>query len=117
MITPPYGPIAEAIAALHPGIQTATKYIDPKQVARATYIFKPDGRCRRVELRVTYGAPNYRERQFIKDCKRAGEPFPVRKVQLKPWPKKRTLGGVGTPPFSLPSRNPGYRDHGGHGST
>lgn len=89
MLTPPYAAIAAAIAALHPGIQTATKYIDPKQIARATYMRKPDGRSRYQNLIVSYGAPNYRERQFIKLCKRSGEPFPVRKVQLKPWPKKR----------------------------
>lgn len=27
--------------------------------------------------------------KFVRDCKRAFEPFPVKKIQLKPWPKKR----------------------------
>lgn len=95
MLTPPYGPIAEAIAALHPGIQTATKYIDAGEVARATYRQRPTSRSRRVQLIVTYGEPNYLEKRLIALCKQAGEPFPVRKVQLKPWPRKRVLKNPG----------------------
>jgi 2-keto-4-pentenoate hydratase len=38
------------------------------------------------EIVLTIGKPNYAERQFIRDCKIAGEPFPVKKIQL--WPKK-----------------------------
>jgi hypothetical protein len=37
----------------------------------------------------TYGRPNYREVRFIKKAQTAGEPFPVKKVQLQYWPTKR----------------------------
>jgi hypothetical protein len=72
----------------------ATKYLDDHTIVRATCIRwglpKPGkriGRCReysnRSELVLTVGRPNYRERKFIKLCKDAGEPFPVKKVQLR----------------------------------
>jgi len=38
---------------------------------------------------LTIGRPNYAEREFIKLCKKAGEPFPVKKMQLKFYPKKK----------------------------
>jgi len=40
---------------------------------------------------VTYGAPNYIEAKFVKVCKKAGEPFPVKKIQFRPFPKKRPV--------------------------
>lgn len=69
--------------------KTATKYLDPKFVVKATHQRKPGGRDRGQHIIVSFGRPNYLERKFIKDCKRAGEPFPVRKIQLRPWPKRR----------------------------
>lgn len=44
-----------------------------------------------MEIRLTIGKPNYAEREFIKDCKKAGEPFPVERVQLMHVPVKRPL--------------------------
>lgn len=73
----------------------AVKYVSEKFVVRAT---KPryrhqkkqwDKRDNRVSLIVTFGAPNYLERAFIANCKRAGEPLPVRKIQLRDFPKVR----------------------------
>lgn len=69
--------------------RTATKYIAPDQIVRATRIGKPDKRNKNVSVVLTFGKPNYSEQLFIKKCKKAGEPFPVKKVQLKFWPKKR----------------------------
>lgn len=69
--------------------KTATKYLTPKRVVRATWQFKPNTRSLREEMRVTYGAPNYLEACFIKKLLAAGEPFPVKKVQFKPWPKSQ----------------------------
>ena len=69
--------------------KTATKYLSPKQVVRATWQFKPHSRNTREEMRVTYGAPNYIEVKFIKALVKAEEPFPVKKVQFKAWPKPR----------------------------
>jgi hypothetical protein len=49
-----------------------------------------------IEIALTIGAPNYAARQFIKRCKQAGEPFPVKKLRFtyakprKPKKAKRT---------------------------
>ena len=64
----------------------ATRYLSPRLVVRATR--RRYGRARRAvrgvtEILVTIGKPNHRERAFIRDAKRAGEPFPVKKTQLQ----------------------------------
>ena len=69
--------------------KTATKYIDEKTVVRATWRHKPSGRNSREEMVVTIGIPNYLERDFIKSCKKAGEPLPVKKIQFRKWPIKK----------------------------
>lgn len=69
------------------GARTATKYWTEKlttKVSRPKYKGKPSRR--QIELVVTIGPPNYAERGFIKSCKKAGEPFPVRKIQLRGLP-------------------------------
>jgi len=71
--------------------QRATFYRDPKFTIKATRTAKPRANCRYESFIVTVGQPNYAERKFIKDCQKAGEPFPVRDVQLKAFPKKRTI--------------------------
>lgn len=76
-------------ALIESGAKTATKYLDPKTVVRATWRFKPRSGNRREEIVVTLGGPNYLERAFIKKCLKAGEPFPLKKVQLKPFPMKK----------------------------
>ena len=38
---------------------------------------------------LTCGKPNFAERAFVKKAVKAGEPFPVRKVQLKFPPQRR----------------------------
>lgn len=70
-------------------VHTATKYIDPKTTVRGTYVGKRDRRSKRHTIALSIGSPNYAERQFIKQCNAAEEPFPVRKVQLKFYPKKK----------------------------
>jgi hypothetical protein len=37
---------------------------------------------RQTEIVVTIGKPNYAERKFIELAKKAGEPFPIKKIQL-----------------------------------
>lgn len=71
------------------GARMATYYINDRLIVRATRRMAPDGRAKRVEMVLTYGAPNFVERRFIRLCKQAGEPLPVRRVQVKWWPKKR----------------------------
>ena len=66
----------------------ATKYISPTEVIKATRRHKRNKRAKRVEMVVTVGDPNYAEREFIKRCRQAGEPFPVKKIQLKFAKKK-----------------------------
>ena len=64
----------------------ATKYIDSKLVvsaARVLFNGKIDRRDTRTTIVLKIGAPNYQEREFIKMCRKADEPFPVERVQLK----------------------------------
>ena len=69
--------------------RSVTKYISPKLVVRATWRHKPSRKHTREEMVLTYGAPNYLETAFVKMAVKAGEPFPIKKVQLKLWPKKK----------------------------
>ena len=68
----------------------ATKYLSTGKVisaARPVYDWKlPRKNASREGIVLKLGAPNYEEREFIKRCKKAGEPFPVRKIQLKYLP-------------------------------
>lgn len=63
-------------------LKKVTRYLSPKLVVRATRQHKPDGRAARWTIVFTFGKPNYREREFIASCVKAGEPFPVKKLQL-----------------------------------
>lgn len=79
---------------LESGAIRATKYISPKEIVRAVRTsYRFNGRKIRkgenVEITLTLGKPNYAERLFIKQCQKAGEPFPVKKVQLKFPPQKK----------------------------
>lgn len=71
----------------------AAKYISPGMVVRASRkVFRgkiePDS-WNHVEVILTIGRPNHRQRQFIKLCQKAGEEFPVKKIQLQYPAKKR----------------------------
>jgi len=69
---------------LESGARTATKYLSARQIVRATRrTYRRGGGNGRTEILLTIGAPNYKERDFIKQCRAAGEVFPVKKVQLK----------------------------------
>lgn len=69
----------------------ATEYVNPKLICRATRKLygkrMPDVR-HNIEITLTVGKPNYMERDFIKKCLKAGEPFPVKKIQLKLYKPK-----------------------------
>ena len=69
---------------LETGARTAVKYLSPTEVVQATRIAY-DGRFskRVLDIRITIGRPNYLARRFVKSCQRAGEPFPVKKIQLR----------------------------------
>jgi hypothetical protein len=76
-------------ALLASDAKTAIKYLGSRLVVRATWRHRPQTRHTREEMVVTFGAPNFLERKFIKDCFAAGENLPVKKIQLRPWPQKR----------------------------
>ena len=64
----------------------ATKYLSESVVVKATrrlFNGRIDHREKRVEILLTVGAPNYAERRHIRTLRRAGEPFPVKKIQLR----------------------------------
>lgn len=70
---------------------SAIKYISPKHVVKATRVAvrgKIDKRYN-IDIRITDGRPNYHAREFIKRCQKAGEPFPVEKIQLKLFPERK----------------------------
>lgn len=80
----PYSKIARLVQSLQKtGASKATCYVSETETIKVTRMGKLDRRASRTELRVTFGRPNWAERQFIKACKRAGEPFPIKKVQLR----------------------------------
>ena len=80
-----YNAIIDAV--LKPQVYQATKYVSPTYVITATRKrFKgklQSARARQETLLLTIGKPNARARQFIASCERSGEPFPVKKIQLR----------------------------------
>src|SRR3990167_4035054 len=95
----PFDYIEPVIAMLlGTGALKATKYISKNQIVRAvlkTYKFnnhKPN-KVGNIEITLTIGRPNYIEREFIKACQKAKEPFPIKRTQLKLYnPKPKKLG-------------------------
>ena len=83
--------VAKVVAAATSDVRKATVYISPKLVVSACWRTKyhTHKRSTRQEYVLKIGAPNYREVAFIAACKKAGEPFPVKKVQLQHWPTPR----------------------------
>lgn len=81
------GACYQAIATLlDSGAVKATKYVSPKSTVKAKLKEFKNGAgslARTQEILLTFGAPNYEEREAIKKFKKAGEPFPVKRVQLK----------------------------------
>lgn len=87
-MTPPAINYTALIAAvLQPNIYRATKFISPTLVIKATRRrFKgklQNGRAKQETILLTIGKPNYLERHFIKLCRQAREPFPIKAIQLK----------------------------------
>ena len=70
------------------GARKATFYISKNLVVRATRRHAPDGRAKRTEMVLTYGAPNFVERRFIRLAAKSNTKLPT-KVQVKWWPKKK----------------------------
>ena len=66
------------------GAVRATKYISEKEVVTATRK-RYGGKVLRGNAEIVFkvGKPNFKEREFIELCKKAGEPFPIKKIQIK----------------------------------
>lgn len=79
----PYSNIGKVVGALlyNPKLKHAVKYINDRHTIKATRHGKYDRRNNIVV--VTVGLPNYQERKFIKLAKKAGESFPIKKIQFK----------------------------------
>lgn len=69
------------------GYWRATKYFSEKLIIRATRRRNDDV----VSILLSICPPNIKERKFIKLCKKAGEPFPIKKIQLQAIPQPRKL--------------------------
>ena len=77
-----------AAALLESGARKATLYLSPKLTVKATRPVYPDHQVERkrdthASIVFTVGVPNFEERHFIRQALKAGEPFPIKKVQLK----------------------------------
>ena len=75
-----FGALAEWV--LDNGAKRATKYLSEKLTVTATHQGRHHARDTRRTILFTIGVPNYRARQFIEKRKPAGEPFPVKKLQI-----------------------------------
>lgn len=64
-------------------VRQATCYLQPKLVVKVTRRHKPRKGNNYETTVLTFGRPNYAERAFLAKCCKAGEPLPVKKVQLK----------------------------------
>lgn len=75
-----------ACLILNETVISGVKYISPTLTVKATRrIFnkKIDKRSKRTEILFTIGTPNYAEREFIREAKMAGEPFPIKKIHIR----------------------------------
>ena len=88
---------------LETGALRAVKIIGEREIIRAVrtsyrYNNRKFRKGDNIEITITHGKPNYQERELIKWCKKAGEPLPVKKIQLKFAPKKKKqLKGKSSP--------------------
>lgn len=81
----PFSHVASVIQTLstNRNLKSGVKYLAPDRVVKVTRQRKPERRGKSETFLVTIGKPNFLGRRFVAQCKKAGEPFPVRKVQTK----------------------------------
>lgn len=68
------------------GARRAECYVTPQLVvsaARVTFGKRPSRGGYRYQIALKIGQPNFLERKFVVACKKAHEPFPVRKTHLR----------------------------------
>jgi hypothetical protein len=83
--------LAKALRAMSPDVRKATVFLDAKLVVSICRRHKYAKRNTREDMVVKIGQPNYAERNFIAQCKKAGVPLPLNKVQLKFWPANKKV--------------------------
>jgi hypothetical protein len=74
-------------AGLHEPAKSATKYLAPDFCVKAT-------RSQSTSVVLTWGEPNYEGRKFVKLCQKAGESFPLKKIQIEWYPEKKTKSAL-----------------------
>ena len=67
--------------------KAATYYLSPDSVLKCTRQHPKDMRYPREKYLISFGRPNYYEKRFIKARLKAGEQFPVERIQLTPYKK------------------------------
>lgn len=67
---------------------SAAKYVGTNFVIRVTNRDRMIKRSAWFAVVVKVGKPNFLERRFIRACQKSGEPFPVKKIQLRAWSKR-----------------------------
>lgn len=80
--------VGRVVSLVRGGARRATAYLTPGLTIKATRVGKPDRRQKSETYVVSIGRPNYAERGFIASCLKGGERFPVRKIQVKFFPKE-----------------------------
>lgn len=71
-------------------LRRATIFVGPDTTVKVSRQRRHDRRFKAETFLVTIGPPNFVERRFIKACQAAEEPFPVKKVQIKYWPARKS---------------------------
>jgi hypothetical protein len=71
-------------ALLTSGARRATKFVRKDLVVTVTQRRERGKLPKRgtLDFSVKIGRPNFSEREFIHSCRKAGEPFPVKKIRL-----------------------------------
>jgi len=87
-------PIEKAVAATTNALLTtdnkrAVKYLSPTLVVSVCRRFKRKQRDISSDFVLKIGRPNYLEAKFVAAAEAAGEPFPIKRVQLQAWPVSR----------------------------
>lgn len=79
--------VAGIVCEVLRGSRKATAYLTPTMTVKGTMRKSTRFSKRQQEILVTVGKPNYAEREFIRVAKLAGEAFPIKRIQIKSWPR------------------------------
>jgi hypothetical protein len=70
-------------------VRKATVFQHPNLTVVAERRHKPRKNDCITEVLLTIGSPNFKNRQMVKDLLQAEEPFPVKRVFLEFWPRRK----------------------------